>query len=45
LGGLLVQENAQNELEALARDEGISLNQYIIYILTQKVTAEKLGFG
>lgn len=42
---LRIPKTLHNELEALARDEGISLNQYIIYTLTQKVTAEKLGFG
>jgi hypothetical protein len=40
---LRIPKTLYNELEVLARDEGISLNQYIIYTLTQKVTAEKLG--
>ena len=33
------------ELEILAEGEDISLDQYIIYALTQKVTAEKLAFS
>jgi Rad3-related DNA helicase len=40
---LHIPKTLHNELEVLARDEGISLNQYIIYALTQKVTLEKLG--
>ena len=42
---LRIPKTLHNELEVLARDEGISLNQYIIYTLTQKVTTEKLGLG
>lgn len=42
---LRIPKTLHNELEVLARDEGISLNQYIIYTLTQKVTIEKLGLG
>lgn len=40
---LRIPKTLHNELEVLAKSEGISLNQYIIYTLTQKVTAEKLG--
>lgn len=40
---LRIPKTLHNELEVLAKDEGISLNQYIIYTLTQKVTAEKLA--
>jgi hypothetical protein len=40
---LRIPKTLHSELEVLARDEGISLNQYIVYTLTQKVTAEKLG--
>lgn len=39
---LRMPKTLHNELEVLAKDEGVSLNQYIIYTLTQKVTAEKL---
>ena len=39
---LRIPKTLHTELEVLAKDEGISLNQYIIYTLTQKVTAEKL---
>lgn len=42
---LRIPKTLHNELELLAKDEGISLNQYIIYTLTQKVTTEKLGIG
>lgn len=42
---LRIPKTLHNELEVLARDEGISLNQYIIYTLTQKVTTEKLGLA
>lgn len=34
-----------NELDLLAKGEGISLNQYIVYALTEKVTLEKLVLG
>jgi len=40
---LRIPKTLHNELEVLAKGEGISLNQYIIYTLTQKVTAEKLA--
>lgn len=40
---LRIPKTLHNELEVLAKEEGISLNQYIIYTLTQKVTAEKIG--
>lgn len=40
---LRMPKTLHNELVVLARDEGISLNQYIISTLTQKVTTEKLG--
>jgi len=39
---LRIPKTLHSELEVLAKGEGISLNQYIIYSLTQKVTAEKL---
>ena len=39
---LRIPKTLHSELEVLAKGEGISLNQYIIYTLTQKVTAEKL---
>lgn len=39
---LRIPKTLHSELEILAKAEGISLNQYIIYTLTQKVTAEKL---
>jgi hypothetical protein len=39
---LRIPKTLHSELEILAKGEGISLNQYIIYTLTQKVTAEKL---
>lgn len=42
---LRIPKTLHQELEGLARDEGISLNQYIVYTLTQKVTVEKLGLG
>ena len=42
---LRIPKTLHNELELLAKEEGISLNQYIIYTLTQKVTTEKLGLG
>lgn len=42
---LRIPKTLHQELELLAKDEGISLNQYIIYSLTQKVTAERLGLG
>ncbi len=31
------------ELNGLAKSEGVSLNQYIVYALTQKTTAERLA--
>jgi len=40
---LRIPKTLHHELEALAKEEGISLNQYIIYVLTQKVTVAKLG--
>lgn len=40
---LRIPKSLHHELEMLAKDEGISLNQYIIYALTQKVALEKLG--
>ena len=40
---LRIPKTLHHELEVLAKDEGISLNQYIIYTLTQKVTAEKIA--
>ncbi|MEW5959812.1 MAG: toxin-antitoxin system HicB family antitoxin [Chloroflexota bacterium] len=40
---LRIPKTLHTELEVLAKGEGISLNQYIIYTLTQKVTAEKLA--
>ena len=40
---LRIPKTLHNELEVLAKGEGISLNQYIIYTLTQKVTAEKIA--
>ncbi|MCB0193038.1 MAG: toxin-antitoxin system HicB family antitoxin [Anaerolineae bacterium] len=39
---LRMPKTLHNTLEILAKDEGISLNQYIVYTLTQKVTAETL---
>ena len=33
------------EIDQLAKGEGISLNQYIVYALTEKVTLEKLVLG
>ncbi len=42
---LHIPKTLHNELELLAKEEGISLNQYIIYTLAQKVTTEKLGLG
>ncbi len=39
---LRIPKTLHSELEGLAKGEGISLNQYIIYTLTQKVTVEKL---
>jgi hypothetical protein len=32
------------ELDGLAKREGISLNQYIVYTLTQKATAERIAW-
>ena len=40
---LRIPKTLHQELELLAQYEGISLNQYIIYTLTQKVTTEKLS--
>lgn len=40
---LRIPKTLHSELEILAKDEGISLNQFIIYALTQKVTASKLS--
>lgn len=40
---LRIPKTLHTELEVLAKGEGISLNQYIVYTLTQKVTAEKLA--
>jgi hypothetical protein len=40
---LRIPKTLHNELEVLAKSEGISLNQYIIYTLTQKVTAAKVA--
>src|SRR5258708_840774 len=35
---LRLPETLHNQLEALARDEAVSLNQYIVYALTRQVT-------
>lgn len=40
---LHIPKTLHNELEILAKDEGISLSQYIVYALTQKVATEKLA--
>ncbi|GAB4429927.1 MAG: hypothetical protein Kow0031_10600 [Anaerolineae bacterium] len=40
---LRIPKTLHNELDVLAKSEGISLNQYIIYTLTQKVTTEKVA--
>lgn len=42
---LHLPKTLQSELEVLAKNEGISLNQYIVYTLTQKVTIEKLALS
>lgn len=39
---LRLPKTLHQELEVLAKREGISLNQYIIYALTQTVTAKKV---
>ena len=35
---LRLPETLHNQLEVLARDEAVSLNQYIVYALTRQVT-------
>jgi len=35
---LRLPETLHNQLETLARDEAVSLNQYIVYALTRQVT-------
>ncbi len=42
---LRLPKTLHNELDVLAKGEGVSLNQYIVYALTQKVTSEKLVLG
>lgn len=37
-------QTLRSELELLAGDEGVSLERYIMYTLTQKVTLTKLAF-
>ena len=40
---LRLPKSLHNELENIAKDEGVSLNQYIVYVLAQKITTEKLA--
>ena len=40
---LKLPQTLQTELELLADDEGVSLERYIMYALTQKVTLAKLA--
>ena len=40
---LRLPKTLHTELNGLAKSEGISLNQYIVYALTQKTTAERLA--
>ena len=42
---LRLPKTLHSELDILAKGEGVSLNQYIVYALTQKVTSEKLVLG
>ncbi len=42
---LRLPKTLHKELDVLAKGEGVSLNQYIVYALTQKVTSEKLVLG
>jgi hypothetical protein len=42
---LRLPKTLHNEPDILAKGEGVSLNQYIVYALTQKVTSEKLVLG
>jgi hypothetical protein len=39
---LRLPKSLHKELEEIAGPEGVSLNQYIVYALTQQVTTEKL---
>lgn len=41
---LELPQTLRSELELLAGDEGVSLERYIMYTLTQKVTLAKLAF-
>ena len=40
---LRLPETLHKELTALARQEGVSLNQYIVYALTRQVTSAHTG--
>ncbi len=42
---LRLPKTLHKELDVLAKGEGVSLNQYIVYALTQKATSEKLVLG
>lgn len=42
---LELPQSLQDELELLAGDEGVSLERYIMYTLTQKVTLARVAFS